>query len=100
MGRADGGAIFRENFGLGEYVGHIPQIAASRSFIAMQAGESLNDLHAAAMAMEVAEAADVHENVESERGAGLKSAQCFVVLAAMFQAQVNDFSAASGGQAR
>ena len=46
------------------------------------------------MAVHVAEAADVHENVEAELLAGGKRPQQFVVLAAVAQAEVDDLAAA------
>jgi len=45
------------------------------------------------VAVHVAEAADVHENVEAELLARGKRAQQFVVLAAMAQAEIDDFAA-------
>ena len=42
------------------------------------------------MAVHVAEAADVHEDVEAQSGAGVEGAEGFVVLAAMAQAQLDD----------
>ena len=53
------------------------------------------DLDAAAVSVHVAEAADVHEDVEAELLAGAEGAQHFVVLAAMAQAEVDDFAAVS-----
>ena len=64
----------------------------------MERGEGLDDLRAAAMAVHVAEAADVHENVEAESGSGVEGAQGFVVLAAMAQAELDDFGDAGFGQ--
>ena len=64
----------------------------------MERGEALDDLGAAAMAVHVAEAADVHEDVKAEGGAGVKGAESFVVLAAMAKAQVDDFGDARGGK--
>ena len=46
------------------------------------------------MAMHVAEAADVHENVEAELLARGEGAQQLVVPAAMAQAEVDDLAAA------
>jgi hypothetical protein len=64
-----------------------------RRIEAVDGREILHDLDAAAMAVHVAEAADVHENVEAELLAGGKRAQQFVVLPAMAQAKVDDFAA-------
>src|SRR5208337_2740561 len=61
---------------------------------AMRAREALEHLHAAAVAMHIAESADVHEDVEFERLARGKLAQQFVVTAAMTRAQRYDFVAA------
>jgi hypothetical protein len=46
-------------------------------------GELLDELDAAAVAMHVAEAADVHEDVEAEAVAGGEGAQQLVVAAAV-----------------
>ena len=59
----------------------------------MRGGEVLHGLDAAAMAMHVAEAADVHEDVEAELLASGERAREFVVLAAMAEAEVDDFVA-------
>ena len=64
----------------------------------MLRGEVLDDLRAAAMAVEVAEAADVHENVEAQRGAGMKGAERFVVPAAVLQAELDDFGVRAAGR--
>ena len=42
------------------------------------------------MAVHIAKSADVHEDVEPESRAGVKGAQCFVVLAAMPQTQLDN----------
>ncbi len=55
--------------------------------------ESLHDLDAAAVAVHVAEAADVHEDVEAELLAGGERTRHLVVAAAMAQAEVDDFTA-------
>src|SRR5208283_5529064 len=60
---------------------------------AVSSREILHDLNAAAMAVHVAEAADVHENVEAELLSGGEGTQQFIVLAAMAQAEVDDFVA-------
>jgi hypothetical protein len=38
------------------------------------------------MAVHIAEAADVHQNVKAQGGSGMEGAQSFVVLAAMAEA--------------
>src|SRR5208337_4894464 len=65
-----------------------------RSVEALDSREILHDLDAAAMAVHVAEAADVHEDVETELLARGEGTQQFVVAAAMAQAKVDDFAAA------
>ena len=65
MGGFDGGAVVGEDAGFGEMSGFGGQVAGAGGFVAMQRGEVLDDLGAAAMAVEVAEAADVHENDRS-----------------------------------
>ncbi len=50
------------------------------------------------MAVHVAEAADVHENVEAQGGAGVEGAEGFVVAAAVAQAQLDDLVDAGFGQ--
>jgi hypothetical protein len=64
-----------------------------RRIEAMDGREILHDLDAAAMAVHIAEAADVHENVEADLLAGGKGTQQFVVLPAMAQAKIDDFAA-------
>jgi hypothetical protein len=54
-----------------------------RRVVAVGGGELLPDLHAAAVAVHVAEAAQVHEDIEAEALPGGEGAQQFVVLAAM-----------------
>ena len=61
---------------------------------AMKGREILHDLHAAAMPVHVAEAADVHENVEAELLSRGKRTRHLVVLAAMAQTDVDDLAAA------
>ena len=65
----------------------------------MQRGEVLQDLHAAAVAVHVAEGADIHENVEAEFLAAAIGARDFVVASAMTQPQVDDLSALGGSHA-
>ena len=74
-------------------------VAGVRRFVAVQRGESLHDLREAAMAVHVAEAADVHEDVEAQGGAGVEGAEGFVVPAAVAQAQLDDLRNARGGKA-
>src|SRR5208337_5674172 len=61
---------------------------------AVSSSEILHDLHAAAVPVHVAEAADVHEDVEAELLAGGEGTRQFVVLAAMAEAKVDDLAAA------
>ena len=75
------------------------QIAGAGGFVAVQGGEALDDLRAAAMAVHVAEAADVHEHIEAEGGSGVEGAEGFVVAAAVAQAELDDLVDAGGGQA-
>ena len=65
-----------------------------RHIVAMQIGETLDRLHAAAMAMHVAEAADIHENVEAQLVAGRKGARQLIMAAAMARAQQQQLLAA------
>ena len=67
-------------------------------FVAVQRGESLLDLSDAAVAVHVAEAADVHEDVEAEGGTGVEDAEGFVVFAAVAQAEFDDFRYTRGGK--
>ena len=53
----------------------------------------LLDLDAAAMTVHIAEAADVHQDVEAELLPGAEGAQHFVMAATMAQASVDDFLA-------
>src|SRR5690242_12307255 len=55
--------------------------------------ERLQDLHAAPMTMHVAEAADIHQNVEAQRLARCELAEQFIVTSAMTDAQVDDLRA-------
>src|SRR5208283_3847942 len=63
-----------------------------RHLVSMSGGIALHDLHAAAMAMHIAEAADVHQDVEAELLPGAEGARNFVMTAAMTQAQIDDLS--------
>ena len=60
----------------------------------MPGGELLLNLNAAAVAVHVAEAADVHQDVEAELLAGAEGAQHLVMAAAMAQASIDDLAAA------
>src|SRR5262249_11211402 len=60
---------------------------------AMPRGVVLEDLHAAAMAVHVAEAADVHKYVEAKLLAAVERACDLVMASAMTQAEVDDFRA-------
>src|SRR3989442_7596356 len=53
----------------------------------------LPDLNASAVAVHVAEATDVHENVEAELMPGAERPKHFIVLAAMAEAEIYDFAA-------
>ena len=54
---------------------------------------------AAAMAMHVAEAANVHQEVEAQRRAGVESAKRLIVPSAMPQPQLDDLVYTRGGKA-
>ena len=98
MGGVDSGLEIAAAVGFGQDVYIRAQVAAGGSLIAMESGEGLDDLRAAAMAVHVAEAADVHKNVEAQSGPGVKSAECLVVAATVTQTQLNDFGHARLGQ--
>src|SRR5579863_2382485 len=99
MSCIDRGAIFRENAGFSKNVGTRGKVAAAGCLVAVQRGEVLDDLGAAAMAVKIAEATNVHQNVEPQRRASVEGAESLVVVAPMFQAQFNDFRGAGSGQA-
>ena len=82
----DGGAVVGEDAGLGKNVSSGRQVAGAGSFVAVLPSESLDDLGAAAMAVEVTEAADVDEEIEAEGGAGVEGAEGLVVGAAVLEA--------------
>ena len=82
-----GALVFGEDAGFGEAGG----VAGFRGVVAVERGEVLDDLGAAAVAVHVAEAADVHEDVEAESLAGVEGAKGFVVAAAVAEAEVDDF---------
>ena len=60
--------------------------------VAVLRGESLHHLDAAPVAVHVAEAARIHQDVEAELLPGAEAAQHFVMLAAMAQAEVDDLA--------
>ena len=93
-GGVDGGLVGGEDAGFGEAGG----VAGLRGFVAVEGGEVLDDLGAAAVAVHVAEAANIHEDVEAEALAGVEGAEGFVVAAAVAEAEVNDFRDLGGGQ--
>ncbi len=62
--------------------------------VAVEVGELLDELDAAAVAVHVAEAADVHEDVEAEAVAGVEGAEELVVLAAVGGAELEQLVAA------
>ena len=70
------------------YVG--AQVAVGWRFVAVQSSESLHNLCHAAVAMHVSKPADVHKDVEAERGPGVEGSEGFVVAAAVAQTQLND----------
>src|ERR1035437_7557565 len=61
--------------------------------IAVGSRVALHDLHAAAVAMHIAEAADVHQNVEAELLTGTVGARNLVVTAAMAQTEIDHLAA-------
>ncbi len=74
VGGVDGGLVFGQDAGFGEEIDVGREVGGGGGFVAVEGGEGLDDLGAAAMAVQVAEAADVHEEVEAESGAGLEGA--------------------------
>ena len=91
-GHGGGVGLVEAGFGEGGLAG------ADGLFVAVEVGEVLDELDAAAMAVHVAEAANVHEDVEFEALAGGEGAGEFVVAAAMFGAEGDEFGDAGGGQ--
>ena len=79
----DGGLKIGENAGFGENIDLRAEVATGGGLVAVQRGEGLDDLRRAAMAVQVAEAANVHENVEAESRSGVEGAQGLVVTAAV-----------------
>ena len=69
-------------------------------FVAVDVGVALQELDAAAMAMHVAEAADVHEDVEAEAVPGAEGAEQLVVASAMLRAERDELGAARCRSAR
>src|SRR5690242_12045494 len=59
----------------------------------MLGGELLPNLHAAAVPMHIAEAADIHQNVEAELLSSAKRTQHFIVLAAVLEPNVDNVTA-------
>ncbi len=94
VGGVDGALIVGEDAGFFESCG----VAGVGRFVAVERRESLLDLHAAAVAVHVAESADVHEDVEAECRSGVEGAKSFVVAAAVAQANLDDFGDAGGGK--
>ena len=70
----DGGTVIGEDARVGKDFSAGGQVAGAGGFVAVLRREALDDLGAAAMAVQVAEAANVHEEVEAESGAGLEGA--------------------------
>src|SRR5437764_3434285 len=66
-----------------------------RRLVAQSSGRKwLNDLHAAAVAMHVAEAAQVHDNIEAQALPGSEGTQHFIMASAMPKAKVDDLAPA------
>src|SRR3984885_10406346 len=74
-GSSESGLEFNEDAGFLEQVDVRGQVGGVGNFAAVQGREYLNDLHATAMAMHVAEAADVHQDVEAEGSSSGEGAQ-------------------------
>src|ERR1700689_3682027 len=64
-----------------------------RKIVAVKRGEFLFELNTTAMAMHVAKAANIHQDIETESLSGVKGAQQFIMLAAMAQSEINDLAA-------
>ena len=67
--------------------------SSSRRVVSVFGGELLPDLDAAAVAVHVAEAADIHQDVEAELLSGAERPQHLVMAAAMAQPEVDDLAA-------
>src|ERR1039457_7059466 len=92
------GGIHGGGVGVGEAgFGEGGLAGADRLLVAVEAGEGLKELDAAAMAVHVAEAANVHEDVELEALAGGEGTGQLVVAAAMLCAEGDEFGGAGGG---
>ena len=87
VGGVHGGGVGRVEAGLGE--GGLA--GADGFFVAVEIGVRLDELDAAAMAVHVAEAAYVHEDVELEGLSGGEGAREFVVAAAVAGAEGDEF---------
>src|ERR1019366_2298257 len=94
VGGVHGGGVGIGEAGFGE--GGLA--GTDRLLVAGEAGEGLKELDAAAMAVHVAEAADVHEDVELEALAGGEGTGQLVVAAAMLCAEGDEFGDAGGGE--
>ena len=60
----------------------------------MQIGERLQNLNAAAMAVHIAEATDIHQDVKAQSLPGGELAQQFIVSSALLRAEGDDLVAA------
>ena len=103
VGGADGGLVIGEDAGFGEEIDGARfifrgEVGGGGGLIAVERGEGLDDLGGAAMTVHVAEAADVHEDVETQGCAGVKGTKRFVVAATVAQAELDDFVDAGLGQ--
>src|ERR1039458_2440515 len=94
VGGVHGGGVSVGEAGFGE--GGLA--GTDRLLVAVEAGEGLKELDAAAMAVHVAEAADVQEGVDLEPLAGGEGPGQFVVAAAMPCAEGDEFGDAGGGE--
>ncbi len=74
-------------------LGQSCRIDLYRFVVSVRRGVVLHNLHAAAMAMHVAKAADVHQDVEAELLSGAEGARDFIVTPAMTQAHLDDLAA-------
>ena len=99
VGGFDGGLVVGQDAGIGKDVDVRAEVAGGRGVVAVEGGERLDDLDAAAVAVHVAKAADVHEDVKAECGSGVEGAQGFVVFAAMAEAKLDNFTHLSGSEA-
>src|SRR5207248_10548156 len=74
-------------------VGNSCRVYFLRCVISVLRRKVLPDLNASAVAVHVAEATDVHENVEAELMPGAEGPKHFIVLAAMAEAEIYDLAA-------